>query len=98
MNGTDGGPQGARLLDVTNGNGTSQVMYIWEHARHAGCATNGAQPPGLPPNIPWPVDDPDVINHYPEARHLGVYNVLYCDGHVAVMRKADLRTEMFYIR
>jgi prepilin-type N-terminal cleavage/methylation domain-containing protein/prepilin-type processing-associated H-X9-DG protein len=98
MNGSDGGPKGARLLDITNGNGTAQVMYIWEHARHAGCATNGAAPPGLPPNIPWPVDDPDVINHYPEARHMGVYNVVYCDGHVATMRKADLRNEMFYIR
>lgn len=98
MNGTDGGPAGLRLLDITNGNGTAHVMYVWEHARHAGCATNGTAPPGLPPNIPWPIDDPDVINHYPEARHMGVYNVLFCDGHVQVMRKADLRADMFYIR
>jgi prepilin-type N-terminal cleavage/methylation domain-containing protein/prepilin-type processing-associated H-X9-DG protein len=97
MNGTDGGPQGLRLVDISNANGTAQVMFIWEHARHAGCATNGTSPPGLPPNIPWPIDDPDVINHYPEARHLGVYNVLFCDGHVTVMQKANLQRNMFYV-
>ena len=86
------------MLDVTNGNGTSQVMFLWEHCRHAVCATNGVAPPGLPPNLPWPVDDSDVMNHYPEARHMGVYNVLFCDGHVVTMRKSDLRRELFYIR
>jgi prepilin-type N-terminal cleavage/methylation domain-containing protein/prepilin-type processing-associated H-X9-DG protein len=97
MNGVDGGPKGARLLDVTNGNGTAQVMLAWEHARHPGCATNGTAPPGLPPNIPWPVDDADVANHYPEARHMGRYNVLFCDGHVISMTKADIQESMYYI-
>ena len=27
-----GGPQSARILDIVNGNGTSQVMLIWEHS------------------------------------------------------------------
>ena len=84
-----GGPTGMRLVDVTNGNGTSQVMLAWEHARHAGCSYGG---------LPWPANDADAINHYPEPRHLGMYNVLFCDGHVVPMRKADLTTEMFYVR
>lgn len=84
-----GGPTGMRLVDVTNGNGTSQVMLAWEHARHPGCSYGG---------LPWPVNDVDAINHYPEPRHLGMYNVLFCDGHVVPMRKANLTTGMFYTR
>jgi prepilin-type N-terminal cleavage/methylation domain-containing protein/prepilin-type processing-associated H-X9-DG protein len=98
MNGVDGGPPGETLVNITNGNGTSQVMYIWEHCRHAGCATNGTSPPGLPPNMPWPIDDSDAINHYPEPRHMGVYNVLFCDGHVVAMRKSELTRPMYYVR
>src|SRR5262249_15361790 len=37
LNGVTGGPGGARLIDVTNGNGTSQVMYLWEHSRFPNC-------------------------------------------------------------
>jgi len=97
INGVDGGPAGLRLLDVTNGNGTSAVMFAWDHSRHPGCATNGTAPVGYPPNIPWPVNDSDAINHYPEPRHLGVYNVLYCDGHVSGMRRTELQNSMFYV-
>lgn len=82
-----GGPTGLSLVSVTNGNGTSQVMLGWEHSRHAGCSYNG---------LPWPVGDADAINHYPEPRHLGLYNVLFCDGHVVPMRKAELTNAMFY--
>ena len=98
INGVDGGPQGMKLTHITNGNGTAQVMFAWDHSRHPGCATNGTAPPGLPPNIPWPVDDSDAVNHYPEPRHIGVYNVLFCDGHVNPMRRADLTATMFYVR
>ena len=98
VTGVGGGPQHARLIDVTNGNGTSNVLHFWEHARSPICATNGVMPVGLPPELPWPVDDVDVLNHYPEPRHLGVFNALYCDGHVVSMRKDDLRTPMFYVR
>jgi prepilin-type processing-associated H-X9-DG protein len=73
-------------------------MFAWEHSRHPGCATNPFAPAGSPPGVPWPVDDVDAVNHYPEPRHLGVYNVLFCDGHVTTMQKANLRTHMFYTR
>jgi prepilin-type N-terminal cleavage/methylation domain-containing protein/prepilin-type processing-associated H-X9-DG protein len=98
VNGVAGGPPGARLTDVTNGNGTAHVMFAWEHARSPICATNGTTPPGLPPLQPWPLDDADAANHYPEARHQGVYGVLFCDGHVVAMRRADLLAPMYYVR
>ena len=53
-------------------------------------------PTGAQVYVPWPVDDSDVVNHYPEARHMGRYNLLYCDGHVTVMTKAELREPMYY--
>ena len=67
-------------------------------ARHPGCATNGTAPPGLPPYLPWPLDVTDVVNHFPEARHVGVYHVLFCDGHATAMRKTELTQQMFYVR
>jgi prepilin-type N-terminal cleavage/methylation domain-containing protein/prepilin-type processing-associated H-X9-DG protein len=91
------GPAGARLADISNGNGTSQVMYIWEHTRAPACGTNGTTPAGLPPDLPWPVDDIDAPQHYPEARHLGTYNVLFCDGHVAALRSREIVPTMWYI-
>jgi prepilin-type processing-associated H-X9-DG protein len=98
LNGVDGGPAGARLLDVVNGNGSSYVMMGWEHCRHPACATNPVVPAGYPPGVPWPIDDADAVNHYPEGRHLGVYNVVFCDGHVVGMRKSELVTSMYYVR
>jgi prepilin-type N-terminal cleavage/methylation domain-containing protein len=98
FNGVDGGPAGMRLLDVIGGNGSSQVMLGWDHSRHPGCATNGTMPVSVPAGLPWPVDDVDVLNHYPEPRHGGVYLVVFCDGHAVPMRKADLQKAMFYIR
>jgi prepilin-type N-terminal cleavage/methylation domain-containing protein/prepilin-type processing-associated H-X9-DG protein len=93
-----GGPAGARLLDITNGNGTSQVLFGWEHSRLPACATNGTQPAGLPAGLYWPMTDEDAPNHYPEARHMGVYNVVWCDGHVTAMKIADLSAPLFYVR
>jgi len=92
------GPSGARLIDLTNGNGTSQVMQIWEHSRAPACATNGSQPVGLPGDLPWPVTDADAPNHYPEARHQGLFNVLFCDGHVVPMKARDITPSMFFVR
>ena len=42
-------------------------------------------------------EDADAINHYPELRHGGVYNVVFCDGHVEAMQKNNLRREMYYV-
>jgi prepilin-type N-terminal cleavage/methylation domain-containing protein/prepilin-type processing-associated H-X9-DG protein len=97
MNGVLGGPAGMKLVDITNGTGTSEVMFAWDHSRHPGCATNDTAPAGMGPGWPWPVNDPDWVNHFPEPRHGGVYNVLFCDGHVVWLRKSDLTTAMFYI-
>jgi prepilin-type N-terminal cleavage/methylation domain-containing protein/prepilin-type processing-associated H-X9-DG protein len=97
LNGVEGGPIGRKLVDVTNGTGTSEVMLAWDHSRSPVCATNAIAPAGMGPGWPWPINDSDAINHYPEPRHGGVYNVLFCDGHVVPMRKGDLTTAMFYI-
>jgi prepilin-type processing-associated H-X9-DG protein len=53
---------------------------------------------GLPEGLPWPTTDTDAPNHYPEARHLGVYNAVWCDGHVTAMKILDLTNAMFYVR
>ncbi len=97
FNGVWGGPAGKKLVDITNGNGTSEVMLAWDHSRHPGCATNDFAPPGMGPGWPWPVNDSDAVNHFPEPRHGGVYNVLFCDGHAVSLCKAELTTALFYI-
>ncbi|WP_439627884.1 DUF1559 family PulG-like putative transporter [Gemmata sp.] len=98
LNGVTGGPAGRPLLHVTNGNGTSQVTYLWEHCRAPGCSTNGTNPAGLPGGLPWPVTDADAVNHYPEDRHGGVFGVQFCDGHVSMMRAAEFTTAMYYVQ
>jgi prepilin-type N-terminal cleavage/methylation domain-containing protein/prepilin-type processing-associated H-X9-DG protein len=95
MNGTYGGPTGEKIEIVMNGNGTSNVMLVWEHARMPSCGTNGTAPPGLPAGLPWPMNDPDYPAHFP-PRHIDMFNVLYCDGHVVSMLHSDLATKMFY--
>jgi prepilin-type processing-associated H-X9-DG protein len=92
-----GGPAGVSLIHITNGNGTSNVMLAWDHSRLPACATNGVQPPGLPYGLPWPLTDADVSNHYP-PRHLGLFNVLFCDGHVVAMSTTELSNPLFYVQ
>lgn len=97
ISGVIGGPTGESLGRISNGRGTSQVLLLWEHGRLPACATNGTEPAGLPTGLPWPLNDADGPNHYP-PRHIGMFNVLYCDGHVVAMVESGLKNEMFYIR
>jgi prepilin-type N-terminal cleavage/methylation domain-containing protein/prepilin-type processing-associated H-X9-DG protein len=97
VSGVNGGPTNARLAQIINGRGTSNVYQLWEHARLPVCATNGQAPAGYPAYLPWPLTDSDAPHHYP-PRHFNMFHVLYCDGHVVPMLQHDLKNEMFYIR
>jgi prepilin-type N-terminal cleavage/methylation domain-containing protein/prepilin-type processing-associated H-X9-DG protein len=118
MNYVSGGPSGQRLQVLSNGNGSANIMFVWDHAKTPGCAdsrhaalprggttkTGGVTYPDGP-RAPWPFvpptpPDPNItpatiITHYPQNRHDGVFNSLYCDGHVAPIRQIDLTTDMF---
>jgi prepilin-type N-terminal cleavage/methylation domain-containing protein/prepilin-type processing-associated H-X9-DG protein len=93
MNYVTGGPSGKRLMEIIDGNGSSHVMTVWDHARTPGCA-NSTIPA---PRGPWkPYDNAAAATHYPQDRHLGVYNVLFCDGHLVAMRQNELEDALFY--
>jgi prepilin-type N-terminal cleavage/methylation domain-containing protein/prepilin-type processing-associated H-X9-DG protein len=96
LNHVTGGPSDLPLSVVGNGNGSSQVMLVWDHANTPACGeTTGTAVP--PPWVPCaPFTDPTVnVIHYP-PRHNGVLNVLFCDGHVASLTPGDLQTSQFY--
>jgi prepilin-type N-terminal cleavage/methylation domain-containing protein/prepilin-type processing-associated H-X9-DG protein len=87
-----GGPNGLRITDVVNGNGSSNVLVVWDHGRTPGCANSRV----AAPRGPWqPYADPADTTHYPE-RHTGTFNVLFVDGHVQPMRKTELMDSLFY--
>lgn len=101
MNYITGGPNGLRLTDLVNGNGTSNVLIVWDHGKTPGCAYSSyAAPRG-----PWAFDGRETptelaaapITHYPK-RHNGTFNVVFCDGHVMNMVQTDLMKTMFYAR
>jgi prepilin-type N-terminal cleavage/methylation domain-containing protein/prepilin-type processing-associated H-X9-DG protein len=95
MNYVTGGPNGLRLVDLANGNGTSNVLIVWDHGRTPGCAdSTRAAPRG-----PWkPYTNPAALaTHYP-PRHSGTFNALFCDGHVVSMVPDDLKDELFFAR
>jgi hypothetical protein len=93
MNYVTGGPSGRRLLDVTNGNGSSHVMTVWDHAKTPGCANSRV----VAPRGPWtPFTDTAAQTHYPQ-RHLRVFNSLYCDAHVEAMVQGELQLSLFYV-
>jgi len=93
MNYVTGGPNGKRLIDLTNGNGTSNILIVWDHGRTPGCANSTI----AAPRGPWmPFVNPNDVTHYPEERHDGVINFLFCDGHVSALTQTDLINNMFY--
>lgn len=93
MNYVTGGPNGKTLGEITSGNGTSNVVIVWDHGRTPGCA-NSTIPA---PRGPWlPYVNANDTTHYPARRHDGVFNVLYCDGHVISMTQTDLLNTLFY--
>jgi prepilin-type N-terminal cleavage/methylation domain-containing protein/prepilin-type processing-associated H-X9-DG protein len=97
MNYVTGGPNGKRLGELTNGNGTSNIVIVWDHGRTPGCANSTT----AAPRGPWKhangtyVDANDTT-HYPGRRHDGVFNVLFCDGHVRAMAQPELMDPLFY--
>jgi prepilin-type N-terminal cleavage/methylation domain-containing protein/prepilin-type processing-associated H-X9-DG protein len=93
MNYVSGGPNGQRLLDLTNGNGTSYVLIVWDHGRTPGCANSTI----AAPRGPWmPFVNAADSTHYPAVRHDGVVNFLSCDGHVSALTQTELLKNMFY--
>jgi prepilin-type processing-associated H-X9-DG protein len=95
MSYVSGGPNGMKLLDVVNGNGSSNVLIVWDHGRTPGCANSRI----AAPRGPWlPYVDANDTTHYPQRRHNGVFNVLYCDGHVVSMAQSELMDRLFLAR
>ena len=91
MNYINGGPNGKNLVYLTNGNGTSNIMIVWDHGKTPGCADSSHAATATNPRGPWPF--PDTTNprtHYPDQRHVTVFNVLYCDGHTVGMTQEGL--------
>jgi hypothetical protein len=93
MNYVTGGPNGKRLTDLTNGNGSSNIIIVWDHAKTPGCANSTT----AAPRGPWkPYTGPAAATHYVEQRHMHTFNVLFCDDHVANMTQTDLIDSLFY--
>jgi len=92
MNYSSEGPNGRKLTELINGNGSSNIIIVWDHGRTPGCANSTI----AAPRGPWkPYVNPDDVTHYPVRRHNGVFNVLFCDGHVAPMTQNDLQDVLF---
>jgi len=96
MNYVTNGPNGRRLPDISRGNGTAKVIIVWDHGRTPGCANSRI----AAPRGPWKQADGTFVldsdtTHYPVRRHEGVFNALYCDGHVGSLQQTDLLDSMF---
>jgi prepilin-type N-terminal cleavage/methylation domain-containing protein/prepilin-type processing-associated H-X9-DG protein len=91
MSYVNGGPNGKTLVDLTNGNGTSNILIVWDHGKTPGCADSTHAATLTTPRAPWPFPDTtSPRTHYPDQRHNGVFNVLYCDGHGGALTNNDL--------
>jgi prepilin-type N-terminal cleavage/methylation domain-containing protein/prepilin-type processing-associated H-X9-DG protein len=99
FNHVTGGPNGLSLSDITDANGTSNVMLLWDHAHTPDCSTCGwprriVKPYLDPADQPYPAGQ--AFMHYP-ARHNGLDNVLFCDGHVIALQPSQLQDNLFYV-
>jgi len=91
MNYTNGGPNGKRLVELTSGNGSSNILIVWDHGKTPGCADSTHAATSAKPRGPWPFPDTTTPRtHYPDERHTNLFNVLYCDGHTTPMTEAGL--------
>ena len=91
MNYVSGGPNGKSLGQLTNGNGASNILIVWDHGKTPGCADSTHPATAANPRGPWPFPDAtSPRSHYPDQRHLGTFNVLFCDGHTVPMTPAGL--------
>lgn len=97
MNYVTGGPNGRRLEHLTDGNGTTNIVLVWDHGRTPGCANSKVAAPRGPWRQPGGgfVLDSDVT-HFPVRRHEGTFNILFCDGHVRSIRQSELLDSQFY--
>jgi prepilin-type N-terminal cleavage/methylation domain-containing protein/prepilin-type processing-associated H-X9-DG protein len=84
------GPGGLTLGVISNGNGTSNVMLVWDHDQTPACSVYGSIRPPCKPYV-----NPQTT-HYP-TRHSGMHNVVYCDGHVIPMLQTELTETLFYV-
>jgi prepilin-type N-terminal cleavage/methylation domain-containing protein/prepilin-type processing-associated H-X9-DG protein len=93
MNYVTGGPNGLPLINLINGNGSSNILIVWDHGNTPGCANSKI----IAPRGPWqPFNNPADARHYPQRRHTNVFNALYCDGHVNAITQNDLTLPLFY--
>jgi prepilin-type processing-associated H-X9-DG protein len=94
MNYVNGGPNGRKLTDLTNGNGSSNIAIVWDHAKTPGCADSTHAATAASPRGPWPWPD-NTFTHYPSNRHSNTFNVLYCDAHAGSLSQGDLALVLF---
>lgn len=91
MNGVTAGPEGRRLGEITNGNGTAHVLLLWEHDIGAQCwqtHMDGRR-------VHYDPRPSSTVTHFP-GRHQGGLLVLYCDGHVRGTLRAEIDVREFY--
>jgi prepilin-type N-terminal cleavage/methylation domain-containing protein/prepilin-type processing-associated H-X9-DG protein len=96
MNWVTAGPGGRNLAITSGGDGTSAVPLAWDHALLPGCALRNPDAP-FGPRVPNPLDDSFTLFHY-TPRHVGRFNVVFCDGHVAALQASDLDSKDFFAR
>jgi prepilin-type N-terminal cleavage/methylation domain-containing protein/prepilin-type processing-associated H-X9-DG protein len=86
------GPEGKRLVDISNASGTSHVVTAWEHAHGPQCFYYGLR---YREWLPAQKDSTPPV-HYPQW-HPGVCNFLFCDGHVAGLARDEIVKNLFYV-